>query len=61
MNEKSEDKNQDIKPVRPEASSSREKRRSKGVSFLFSSMMLIAECGYPQKFFRIQEKIKYHL
>ena len=41
MNEKSEDKNQDIKPVRPEASSSREKRRIKGGSFLFSSMLTI--------------------
>ena len=41
MNEKSEDKNQDIKPVRPEASSSREKRRIKGGSFLFSSMITI--------------------
>ena len=41
MNEKSEDKNQDIKPVRPEVSSSREKRRTKGGSFLFSSMITI--------------------
>ena len=41
MNDKSEDKNQDIKPVRPEASSSREKRRIKGGSFLFSSMITI--------------------
>ena len=41
MNEKSEDKNQDIKPVRPEASSGREKRRIKGGGFLFSSMITI--------------------
>ena len=41
MNEKSEDKNQDIKPVRPEVSSSREKRRTKGGGFLFSSMITI--------------------
>jgi len=41
MNEKSEDKNKDIKPVRPEASSSREKRRTKGGSVLFSSMITI--------------------
>ena len=41
MNEKSEHKNQDIKPVRPEVSSSREKRRTKGGGFLFSSMITI--------------------
>ena len=41
MNEKSEAQNIDIKPVRPVASSSREKRRTKGGSFLFSSMLTI--------------------
>ena len=41
MNEKSEAQNKDIKPVRPEVSSSREKRRTKGGSFLFSSMLTI--------------------
>mgnify|MGYP001290076364 FL=1 len=39
MNEKSEDKNQDIKPIRPDTSSSRENRRIKGGGFLFSSML----------------------
>jgi len=41
MNEKSEDKNQDIKPIRPDTSSSRENRRIKGGGFLFSSMLTI--------------------
>ena len=41
MNEKSEAQNKDIKPQRPEVSSSREKRRIKGGSFLFSSMLTI--------------------
>ena len=41
MNEKSEAQNKDIKPQRPEVSSSREKRRTKGGSFLFSSMLTI--------------------
>ena len=41
MNEKSEAQNKDIKPVRPKVSSSREKRRTKGGSFLFSSMLTI--------------------
>ncbi len=41
MNETSEAQNKDIKPQRPEVSSNREKRRTKGGVFLFSSMLTI--------------------
>jgi hypothetical protein len=41
MNKKSEEHIKDIKPVRPEVTSSREKRRTKGGTFLFSSILTI--------------------